>query len=128
MNKLLKYAAIGILIIALLTVAVYAAGTIYNPVDENVSGTPTTRPTATPTPTPTVTPTSIHLTSNNTAPFYLNDTLTMIATVSPAASGVLVTLYNKGNVVTTEVTNSSGIVVFNRSPTVFYNYSVGFTV
>lgn len=122
---------IGILILAVVGI-VTAATILYNPVDENPQGTPVDKPTPTPTATPTptepppVVPTEVHLSSNNTTPFYKGDTLTMTAQLNQPVAGITITLYNNGNLAAnpTAITDALGKATFNRNPTLPYNYSV----
>jgi hypothetical protein len=119
---------IAIILASVLIVGGLAAVVLTNPVNENVTGTPTTIPTATPTATPTVTPTiqptEIHLSSNNTTPFAKGSTVKMWATVTPAQAGVNVTLINNGAPLAWNLTNSDGIATFERQPQNKYNYSI----
>lgn len=108
--------ALAVIAIALVVIGIVAAVTVIT-APEHVIGTPEDRPAPPPTPV-------LHLTSNNTTPFYKNDTLTMTATLTPAQAGIPVTLWNKGVFVTTELTDSSGVVVFNRKPLNPFDYTV----
>jgi hypothetical protein len=111
---------IAIIMAALLgTVAVvYAATILTSP--EQVTGIPLD-------PLP-VQPTAIHLSSNNTAPFYKGDTLHMVATLNLPVAGITVTLYNNGTSVLAAITDTEGKAVFDRQPTLPFNYYVTATI
>lgn len=115
-KTLLAATIIALLVITGVTIAV----TIIT-APEHITGNPIPKPEPTETPDTTVT---LSLTSNNTSPFYINDTLSMTATLTPAFSGINVTLYNNGVIVTSALTNSNGVAVFNRNPTKPYDYTV----
>jgi hypothetical protein len=129
-NKQTKLAAI--IIIALLgTIGfVYAATVLTSP--EHVTGTPLDQPIPTPTPTPTPTPstqpTAIQLSSNNTDPFYKGDTLRMTAQLNQPVAGITVTLFNNGNSVASAITDATGKAVFDRQPTLPFDYNVTATI
>lgn len=97
---------------------------------EHVTGTPEDKPT--PTPTATVEPTAppptyeVHLSSNNTTPFYKGDTLRMTVEVKPPVAGATITLYNNGALAAnpTQLTDASGRVTYDRNPTQPYDYTV----
>jgi hypothetical protein len=114
-NKL--YLAVAIAAMLAIVGVVGAASIIAAP--EHITGTPLD-----PEPTPTPTTYTLSFSGNNTVPFYKGDTLRMTAQVSPATPGVIVTLYNNGNVVTTATTNSLGAAVFDRNPINPFDYTV----
>ena len=105
-------ATLAILIIALAAVVVYSQTLITAP--EHITGDPQPTPTPTATESPTPPIAELHLTGNNTDPFYKGDVCHMEATLTPAEAGVTVTLYNNGNEITTALTNSSGVATFDR--------------
>jgi len=79
---------------------------------EHITGNP--GPTPAPTPIPPIA--ELHLTSNNTVPFYMGDTLHLEAKLTPAQAGITVKLYNNGVQMTTAVTDSNGVASFDRKP------------
>lgn len=129
-----KHLALIVAVIALacsLVVGVYALTII--PAPEHIINTPETSPTPAPTTSPTPSPSPIptitlHLTSNNTTPFYKGYTLRMVAALTPIQAGITVTLYNNGASVTTAQTNSTGQAVFDRAPTNPFDYTVTATL
>lgn len=123
--KIQKTYLLIVAIIAVVAVASAAIAATYISAPEHVTGTPQATPTPTPTqtPTPTPTPIELHVTSNNTAPFYIGDTLHITATLSPAQAGITVTLYNNGASVATATTNTAGQAVFDRKPSLAYDYT-----
>jgi hypothetical protein len=127
-TKNITYVLIGVAVLCLFVVGVYAVTTLTAP--EHAAGTPTTAPTSTPTPTPTVTTvaTELHMASNNTVPFYKGSTLHIEAQLNVATAGITVTLYNNGAVITTALTDSTGKAVFDRNPTNAYDYTVTATI
>ena len=123
MNKKTVTIIAAVSVIALILAGI-AIGITVITAPEHITGIPLD-PTPTPTPTPTVTPTELHLTSNNTDPFYKGDTLTMTATLTPAQTGILINLYNNGLYITNSTTDASGHAVFNRQPQLGpYDYTI----
>lgn len=109
----------AIILSAVLIGVVVAAQTIIAP--EHITGNPIDKPEPTPTTEPVTF--TLHLTSNNTSPFYKGDSLEMTATLTPALSNINVTLYNNGVVITTTQTDSEGKAVFVRLPTKPFDYT-----
>lgn len=132
-KKYLKTIIIG-LAVFLLTVGVsVAAVTLTSP--ENIAGTPQVRPTPTPQPTspptptaspspPPVAPTAINLSSNLSGPFYIGDTLRLVAQLNQPTPDITVTLYNLGNPVVTATTDNTGKAIFDRTPINPFDYYV----
>jgi hypothetical protein len=133
-SKLLTILAVVCLLAAVAVVS--AAISLNLTAPENAANTPidpTPKPTAAPTPTPTaspsptpVVPTELHLSSNNTTPFYKGNTLQINGTLNQPMAGVTIFLKNNGaylaNVNAT--TNSNGVAVFNRTPMYAFNYTI----
>ena len=120
--KNITYALIFVAFVCVFVIGAYAATTLTAP--EHAAGTPTSTPA--PTATPTVTPvaTEIHLSSNNTTPFYKGWTLHIEGQLNTPTAGITVTLYNNGAVITTALTDSTGKAVFDRQPTNAYDYTL----
>ena len=70
------------------------------------------------------------MTSNLTVPFYIGDTLHLVAELNVPVAGVSVALYNNGaplivgGVAVTGLTDTDGIVVFDRKPSLAFDYHV----
>lgn len=125
-NKILL-AVVALLLCGL--IAVGASTVLSNPADENVKNTVTDPPAATPTPAGSITPTEVHLSSNNTeTPWIRTDFLELTAQLNTPAAGVTITLLNKGEVVTTAVTDETGTAIFVRNPQKSFDYSVTATI
>lgn len=136
--KKLTLIIVGILLIPIVVGIAYAASTlIRNDPAEDVTGdpitfvspspSPTLAPTASPTPSPSPNiPTAIHLQSNNTAPFYIGDSLHLVAVLDKPVAGINVTLYNSEVPKASALTDDEGKVVWDRAPTLHYDYSVTF--
>jgi hypothetical protein len=114
--------AVAVAAILISVVAIGIAVTIIT-APEHVIGIPQD-PEPTPTPTPTPGSVALHLTSNNTDPFYKGDYLTMIATLTPSQADVTVNLYNNGDWITNATTDASGVATITRQPFKAFDYTV----
>ena len=132
-----KIKTLLIVIVTLSVVIGLVAGAVVLTSPEHISGNPTPTATPSPTPTPSSSPTptpttvkasAIHLTSNLTTPFYVGSTIRLTAQLNQPTAGVVVTLRNINidgdNIVDTATTNTLGVAMFDRKPTVAFEYYV----